>query len=537
MTGGNAGRGGAGGQGAVAGNAGSTSGAAGTGTSIAGVLPVTRVARLTHTQYQNAVDELFGVSDDSASAFAPDALNGFAFDTTLDLRVDARLGPQYRAAAEALAARAVTDDAVFERIVPCDDASCSEEFIATFGERVFRRPLTSVETERFGALFAAGETLVASGDAFRDGVRLVVEAMLQTPDFLYRTELGASAGSDGLITLDAWELASRLSFFLWNSIPDAALLADARSGALSTPAGLETAIARLLADDRAVATALSFHEQAFHWNRYASIAPDAGEYPDAPPDFAARAEESSRRFVAEVIESGGGLEELLTAPYAFVDSALAPLYGVDVQGGFERVDFDGGERQGLLMQVGFLASNSYAIETDPIHRGLFVVRDVLCRHVDEPPPGATETEPPETDTPPETTREEIELLTGQATCAGCHLEINAPGFAFEGFDATGAARAEEDGVPVDTSGSFELDGATVSFDGPSTLVGALAQSAEARACYSGKWLEYAYGRNLAADDAPARSELAATPRSIRELLRAVATTKAFVKRAPNEVGP
>jgi hypothetical protein len=365
----------------------------------------------------------------------------------------------------------------------------------------------------------------------------VLEALLQSPQFLYRTELGATAGVDGLIALDAWELASRLSFFLWNSMPDATLFDAARAGALSTPNETAATVARLLGDGRANEMALSFHEQAWNWGRYSRIAPDADEYPDAPSDFPSRARESSRRFVSEVIANGGGLDELLTAPYAFVDSALAPLYGVEVDGVFERVDFSAGERRGILMQLGFLASNAYAIKTDPIHRGLFVMRDLLCRDISDPPPGATETPPPETDTPPETTREEVELLTGQPTCAGCHLEINAPGFAFEGFDAAGSARELDGEVPVDTSGTLDIDGAMVSFGGAGELVEALGQSVEARACYAGKWLAYAYGRELAAHDTTTRTELAASPLAVRALLTAIAQSKPFVKRAPNEVAP
>ena len=150
------------------------------------------------------------------------------------------------------------------------------------------------------------------------------------------------------------------------------------------------------------------------------------------------------------------------------------------------------------MQLGFLASHAYAIKTDPIHRGLFVLRELLCRDIPDPPPGATETPPPETDEPIETTREEISLLTGQDLCVGCHIDINAPGFAFESFDAVGAARALENDVPVDTTGELTLDGSVVTFANAGELVEALAQSSEARACYAGKWLSFAYGRRLVA---------------------------------------
>jgi hypothetical protein len=497
---------------------------------------LTRVARLTHQQYENTVRELLGISDALAADFAPDALNGFAFDTSVDHRVDARLGPQYRKLAEELAERAVTDDAVYARIVGCDE-TCADAFISSFLNRAFRRPATLEEVTRFRALFDRGEELVGSGNAFRDGVRLVVEAALQSPQFLYRAELGTATGSDGQIALDSWETASRLSYLAWDSMPDAELLELAASSALHTPAEVEAVLRRLLDDPRATQKLVSFHEQAWQFARFSKIAPDRDVYPDAPPDMINRVTDASRRFVAEVIGSGGGLVEFLTAPYAFADSALAPLYGVNAGSTLERIDFPAGSRQGFLMQLGFLASNSYSIKTDPIHRGLFVMRDLLCRPIPDPPPGASMMPAPPTDEPPKTTREEVNLLTGQDGCRSCHDQINPAGFAFEGFDAVGQSRSEEDGTPVDTSGTLLLDGTMVSFAGPRELTSALASSQEARTCYAAKWLAFAYGHDLSSEDDATVSALSAAPISVRDLLVAIAKSRPMLARVPNEVAP
>jgi hypothetical protein len=499
----------------------------------------TRVARLTHAQYEATVQDLLGITNTPATTFAPDALNGFRFDTSIDFRVDARLGPQYRAAAEELAELAVTDAAVFDRVVPCaaTDAGCSAEFVQAFGQRAFRRPLNAEELARFGALFGRGAELVASGDAFRDGVRLVVEAMLQSPQFLYRAELGDAVGADGLIALDAWEVASRLSYFIYDSMPDDELFAQAGRGELGSVDQVAAAIRRMLEAPRATAKLVSFHEQAWQFDRFSRITPDTQTYPDAPENVVALVRDASLRFVAEVIEGGGGFSEFLSAPYAFADSGLAPLYGASVGGGMTRIDLDPAERKGFLMQVGFLASNAYAIKTDPIHRGLFVVRELLCRTVPDPPPGASMTPLPQTSEPIETTREEVSLLTGQDACVNCHALINPPGFAFEGFDAVGQFRASENGVPVDTSGSMEIDGAMVQFDGAVELVDALTASADARRCYAARWLEFAYGRRLGTTDAAAAADLGAVPRSVADIVAAVGTTPAFLNRVPNEVGP
>lgn len=514
-------------------------GATATSSSGSGVTGITRVARLTHTQYDKTVKDLFGIEETPASAFAPDALNGFDFDTSLDYTVDARLGPQYRAAAEELSELAVSDNSVFNRVVPCDAgaAGCSEQFIEDFGQRAFRRPLTAAEQARFAGLFERGPELVGSGNAFSDGVRLVVEAMLQSPQFLYRTELVNIVGADGLIAPNPWEMATRLSYFLLDSMPDSQLFAEAQEGGLQTPEQIESATLRLLSEPGATEKLVSFHEQAWQFDRFSRITPDAATYPEAPSDIIERVRAASTRFVQDVIETGGGLEQLLTAPYAFADADLAPLYGQSQAGsGLSRIDFAPGERKGFLMQVGFLASNAYAIKTDPIHRGLFVLRELLCRNIPDPPPGASTTEPPAGPTP-ETTREEVSLLTGQPACTGCHTEINAPGFAFEGFDAVGQARSAENGVPVDTTGSMSLDGASIQFNNAIDLVDSLALSAEARSCYAGKWLEFALGRSLNEQDEGARASLAQQDRSVAELVEAIAQTPAFTRRAPNEVAP
>jgi hypothetical protein len=515
-------------------------GSGSSGASVAGVTPVTRVARLTHTQYQNTVDDLFGIDDDSAATFPPDALNGFTFDTSVDFRVDERLGPQYRTAAEALAARAASDTAVFKRIVPCDTSAstCASDFIKAFGARAFRRPLTAAEVDRFTALFAQGSDLVGSGDAFKDGVSLVVEAMLQAPQFLYRTELAEKTDSNGLVAVTDYEMAARLSYFLWNTMPDDALFANASDGTLRTSDGIASAAARLVADPRATEVAVSFHDQAWAFSRFARITPDAKTYPNAPADIVTRVTDAAHTFVGDIVANDGGLRDLLTARYAFADSALAPLYGKSVSGTkLVRVDFDAAERQGILMQIGFLASNAYAIKTDPIHRGLFVVRNLLCTDIPDPPPGAAQTPPPATDTPPKTTRGEVELLTGQTQCKGCHSVINPPGFAFEGFDALGQARADEGGEKLDTTGTVTLDGSTVSFANAFDLVQAVAKSTDARTCYAGKWLEFAYGRKATDADTATRSELGSSERSVRDVMAAVTRTAAFRSRAPNEVAP
>lgn len=497
----------------------------------------TRVARLTHSQYQNTVFELFGIADGPASGFAPDALNSFAFETSIDFRVDNRLAPEYRDAAEQLAERAVSDADVYARIVPCAGSDCEADFIAGFGRKAFRRPLTDDETQRFSALFERGAELVGSGDDFRDGVRLVIEAALQSPQFLYRTELGDVVGDDGRIELDAWEVASRLSFFLYDSMPDSELFDAAANGELGDVEQLTTQVQRMLGDERALKNLVAFHQQAWRFSRYSKISPDQDTYPGLPEDLGPRLVDASSRFVREVIGNAGGFADLMTAPVAFVDADLASLYtsdAIDSASDLVRIDLDPSERKGYLMQAGFLAANAYAIKTDPIHRGLFVVRDLLCHKVPDPPANASKTPFPADAPAPKTTREEISVLTGQDGCVSCHSTFNPAGYAFEGFDAVGRTRTQENGVDVDTSGEIQMDGASFSFANAIELVDGLATSPEANHCYASKWLEFAYGRTLFDSETTAVDALAGA-KSVEALVTQLITDGGFASRAPNEV--
>jgi len=484
-----------------------------------------------------------GIRESLDLTFAPDALNGFGFDTSNALRVDPRLGPQYRGMAETLAERAVSDGAIFARIVPCDPKApgCREQFLRSLGERAFRGPFSAEDLTSFRDLFEAAATLSPSGDAFRDGVRLTLEAMLQAPEFLYRTESSVRIDADGNMRLDDFEVASRLSYFLYDSMPDDDLFALARAGQLHTPDQVEAAARHMLQKPRVLEKLVAFHDQVWQFGRYARISPDSATYPNVPKNFVHRVRQATTLFVRDILQSGGGLAELLTAPYAYADAGLRPLYGApspaasatETAGGFARLGFEHGERKGLLMQVGYLASNAYSIRTDPIHRGLFVIRNLLCRDIPDPPPGATSTPPPPTDQPIVTTRDEVSLVTGQSFCPACHSEINPPGFAFEGFDAIGQQRTTENGAAVDTAATMVLDGQRVSFDGAAELVERLAHSKEAHRCYSRRWLEFAYGRPLAESDRATWDAIAADSLPIADIIVAIVRSSEFLSPAPS----
>lgn len=496
---------------------------------------VTRFARLTHAQYDNTVRELLGIDNKPSSGFAPDALNGFAFSSSTDFIVDARLAPQYRNSAEALAEQVILEAEVYAQVVPCTDESeeCRNQFIADFGRKAFRRPLTAEQTTAFTQLFSQGADLVASGNAFSDGVQLVVETVLQSPQFLYRTELSTTESDAATIALDDYDVASRLSYFIYNSMPDSELFEAAASGQLHTVAAVATQVTRMLQDSRALQQLVAFHEQAWSFARYNNIAPDPVSFPGIPADLSTRLLTASEYFVRDVIEEGGGVEDMLIAPFAYADEGVAPLYGLELEGGFERIELEPTERIGLLAQPGFLASHAYAQKTDPIHRGLFVVRELLCRGIGEPPAGATEAELPPGSPVPKTTREEVELLTSPDSCAPCHKLFNPMGFAFEGFDALGQLRTDEDGEPVNTAGAITVDGATLEIDGALDLIHAIAASDEVKRCYARKWFSFAHGRNVVNADMPVVDGLV-SDLSVREVVTAIVSDPSYLIRPKAE---
>jgi hypothetical protein len=212
------------------------------------------------------------------------------------------------------------------------------------------------------------------------------------------------------------------------------------------------------------------------------------------------------------------------------------MYGVQVDGDFERVDFDQGERTGLLTQIGFLASHAYSKKTDPIHRGVFVVRDLLCVRIPDPPAGASMTPPPEGAPTPKTTREEVDILTSQDACIDCHSVINPAGFAFENFDAAGQTRETEGDTPVSTDGVMTIDDGDVAFAGAKELLESLAKSSNAQRCYLNKWFDFAQGRELPQHEVDALFDIPERL-SVRELVARIARHESFLTRSTNEVAP
>ena len=508
------------------------------------VVTHSRFPRLSHRQWENTIVDLFHFAGPTglSQAFYPDPLGGKTFDNDESvLEVTPELWAGYETAAETIASLVTAAPSLLAQIAPPDPSASAtarrDAFIRAFGMRAFRRPLSDDEVTTFAAKFDEAASLDTAHDAFTAGVGLVVESMLESPYFLYRAELSSTPASDGLIHLSGYEIATKLSYALWNTMPDDALFASAGSGELDTAAGVEAKAREMLADPRAAATILAFHHELYQVDQYKTMpAKDPTAYPGFDPSIAQDMEAEADRFVQHtVIDNDGGLKELLTSNTTFVNSRLAKIYGLDPSAHsatvFDAVDLDPNERPGLLTRSGFLAWKGRATEPDTILRGVFVNRLILCQELGDPPPAAAGAKLGNQPTD----RGRVEALTGKGTCgASCHgVYIDPIGYAFEGFDAIGRARVLDNGYPIDTSASFPFDGKQQRYQGVAGLASLLAGSAQAHACYAGYWLSFLYGRDKRAADQPQIDAIAALSRgggTVRDIVLALLTTESFRTR-------
>lgn len=510
--------------------------------------PQTRFARLTHAQWERTAQDLFGLAEPTglATSFRADSLPGDAvFDNPGgELDVDEVLWGGYQRAATDLAARATTDPEILARIAPAPGGTLedrAERFIRGFGARAHRRPLTDDEVNEYRNVFMTAAGLYGPLDEETSGMRLVLEAMLQSPWFLYRVE--SSHDREGrLVPLDGYEIASRLSYALWGSMPDEELFAAAAAGALSDPERVAEHARRMLEDPRGTATVVDFHRQLFDVRRFGGIMPNPDVYPDASPRLGEHAAREHDLFVTEMVFArDGGYRDLLTSPDTFVNDELARIYGLSgtfTTDEFEPVSLDPSQRRGVFTQVGFLASHATTRSPDPIHRGVFLAERVACVHIDAPPEDTPAPDP----MPGLTNRQTIELHTEQpgSVCAGCHAQIINPfGFPFESYDAIGAWRTMDNGLEIDTSGSPPVDGVPTPVTSAVELADALADSQWVHECYVRHWIEFALGRHAEAEDQALVAQLAEQSRagelSVKELLVALVTSRAFLNRSIEEL--
>lgn len=501
--------------------------------------PATRTARLTHRQWANTVSDLFGIdAGPFVEGFRVDpSQGGFLFrNNAAALSVDAALWSGYARAAADVAEQVFADADTRQAVV--GDGSDADAWIAQWGLRLHRRPLDSDTAQAYRRVFDAGTSLYDDMDAFDAGARAVIEAMLQSPFFLYRVEQSETVQGD-VIPLDDYEVATRLSYLLWDTAPDQALFDAAAAGQLTRADQVEAQARRMLEDPRAEAMVADFHAQLFESERFSGIDPSEAFFSVAD-DFGEMARTEHDLFVRDLFERGGGVSELLTSSETFVNAELAAIYGLDGSFGdeFVGVSLDDAQRRGILTQVGFLALNSSAVDPDPIHRGVFIARHISCINLAAPPDDV----PPLPDPSGRTNRQRVADHTEVpgSNCAGCHSRtINPFGFVFENYDATGALRTEDLNMPVDTTASPLIDGQPQPVSGALELIDALSTSRGVHECFARHWVEFAYGRLHVAQDDPLIDRLAALTlddrASLAELLVGLVKSEAFLTRNTQEL--
>lgn len=505
----------------------------------AGVMPL---RRLTHREYSNTMAELLSDTTKPGAKFEPDGPGPGGFEAPGTVATETARG--YMEAAETLAAAALTAKKV---VIPCTapadaaaEITCITTLVKDFGAKAYRRDLVTSEVDDLVKLF---QTVKTAGATFQEAVTAVVEAMLQSPNLLYHWELGdkppaRDPENAALVALTADQLASRLSYFLWESPPDATLLMAAKSGQLATADGLKAQATRLLTDDTRARRALyAFHKQWLHMDTLDDIEVPLGQ--------------ELENFVASVFVAGDGtLKSLLTAPYTFANASTAPEYGLSASGStFTQVQLDPTQRVGVMMQVPFLRTNGNA---PPVRRGLAVYKQLLCGSVPLP---AGNIPMVEADTPDSTltTRERFAKHAELACATGCHAIFDPWGFALESFDSIGHYRTQEKGKPIDVTGlpqgpdgvigGTTPKGAIIPFKNGIEMLNALAASDEVSWCTSRNWSRFLLGRMDSDADAGAMSNaylaaayesdrLTKRPFSVKDFLVSIVGTKAFRFRTP-----
>lgn len=447
-----------------------------------------RVVRLTHVQWENSVREVLRLPEESglSSGFITDPPDGKFSNNERALYISDTLWDDYRRSAETLAKQVATNSTALGLLGSAGDAA---GFIASVGERAFRRALTSEEVADYQALWNQGATFIASGNDFADGAQVFLEALLQSPHFLYRIELSPADAR-----LSGPELATKLSFLLRDAPPDDELMQAALAGTLDTNAGLASVVSDMLDEDSAAGAASKFHRELFGLDRYASILKSPTTFPQYDESMNQMFFDADIMFFARIYEEDFGLREILLSDVAYVNSTTASIYGLTAQGSnLTKVTLDG-SRPGFLTRAGFLAYNGSLSQPDPIHRGVDINNRLLCAKL-SPPAG---TIPPLPDPiPGQTNRERVEAHTGDGFCGSCHNTIiNPPGFALETFDALGRTRTMDNNKPIDTTGTFAVMEESMSFTDIEDLTTQLAESPIAHACYVANLTEFALARDL-----------------------------------------
>ncbi len=470
-------------------------------------VPESPIRRLTPSQLQNTLVDLFPGASVGAVTLGPDALV-HGFDNNAEGQSATALQvSQIHDSAFAATTAAMADTAGW---LPCDvaDTTCVRAFLDPFGERVFRRPLTADESALYGGFY--DEMLALDGDPVV-ALHLVVQAFLESPSFLYLVEFGAAdvTPTGERLSLTDHELASRLSYFLWNSMPDDALLAAAAAGELATPSGIEAQAWRMLEDPRAEQAVTNFHRLWLELDEVQEIDPDLATYPLWDPSYAVQLRlEIDDLVTYSAFGPDPTLATLLLSSRTTVDdNGLAQLYGF-VPDGSGVSELPAAERAGFLTRMGWLGAKAHAVYGSPIQRGVFVLERLMCIPPPAPPASVDTNLDDEDQGPIVTNRDRYAQHSSDPACFGCHESIDGIGFGFENYDAIGHFRTIDNGESVDATGAFaDGDLSGTPYEGALEMSQLLAGSETVHRCAVTQWYRYALGRTEQLGDQPTLDQL------------------------------
>jgi Protein of unknown function (DUF1592)/Protein of unknown function (DUF1588)/Protein of unknown function (DUF1595)/Protein of unknown function (DUF1585) len=507
---------------------------------LAGPMPL---RRLTIFELNNTIRDLLGDASNPGSTLAVDLPSAVGYGagakivTSVDARAFLDLSTKLT---DTLAAKVASllPQGCSAPAASAEDG-CAKTFIKQFGLRAYRRPLQSDEEADLYALYTKQRS-AEIGANFLDSIRVLVTGMLQSPYFLYRWELGGAPQKDGvLVKLNSYEIASRLSYYLWASMPDTALFDAAGRNELQTPEQISAQARRLMTDAKFKDGLSDFSQQWLGVVGLPTLEKDESFTAYTAEVGQSMLDETANFFASLMFgpQANGKLNDLYASNKTVVDDKLAKFYGVTA-GSDGKATFKDTERAGILTQAAFIAAHSDGDYPHPVKQGVHVLRNVFCQDIPGPPDGLV--------IPPlaerkmgDTTRARFEAaVAGKDICLSCHSLINPTGFAFEIYDAVGQYRTNEDGQKIDASGSVKLPSGTLTFNDGIELSKQIAQTAEARDCMSRQWLRYVLRRMETPDEAGsfklALADFEKAGYDLRELMVSTTKTRAFTHRQPQE---
>lgn len=461
------------------------------------------IRRLNRFEYNNTIRDLLGVDFEPAAEFPADDV-GAGFDNIGDvLSLPPLLMEKYLEAASEIAKRVLADDRAKSQLFiakPSDNVSARDaatRCIQELATRAFRRPLLDAESERLLQLF---HTAFEATDDFEASVSLVTQAVLVSPNFLFRIEYIDGEDFNAARPLTDFEIATRLSYFLWSSMPDDELFEAAKNGMLSNLGGLNDQVIRMLADPKSETLVTNFATQWLELKNLEKLNPGEKQYPEFDESLRSAMRKETERFIESIVREDRSVLDMIDADFTFVNERLARHYGIEgIEGQeFQRVNLKDNRRGGILTQASILTLTSNPTRTSPVKRGKWILDNILGEPPPPPPPGVEELNEGEAELLG-TLRERMKQHRDIASCAVCHNKMDALGFGFENFDGIGSWRETDGKFEIDASG--ELPG-KLAFNGPAELRVILKNEKQDQfvRCLTEKLLTYALGRMLSPED-------------------------------------